>query len=133
MKVDIFNLTKDFFLLVLFILPDVKKKTSIVPTSTSLWSVSFPDQSLSLNFPLSLYNLQQRDQHNCSVTGLKLSDTNRKLRKIYDLQGGIKDHDTWKRIKYRLYEKIAGLGMLNFASWRKIWLECLKDLASVKI
>lgn len=72
-------------------------------------------------------------QHNCSVIGLKISDTKRKMRKTYNLQGGIKDHDTWEGVKNGLYEKIAHPCRLNLASCRKMQLECMKDLVCVEI
>lgn len=39
----------------------------------------------------------------------------KKLRKAYNSQG-VKNHDTWKRIKNGLNEKIAGLGRSSFVS-----------------
>lgn len=57
----------------------------------------------------------------------------RKMRKSYDSQGDVRDHDTWKVVKNGLYVKIAGLGRSNFDSWRKIQGECLEVLVSVAI
>lgn len=38
------------------------------------------------------------------------------MRKSYDSQGDVRDHDTWKVVKNGLYVKIAGLGQSNFDS-----------------